>query len=161
MHSDHTYRDAPLIHSYESSPMYNIAMFYNIVVSIPNMGFACPKCVPKNVFSLHRWRGAEEYYESVQIPQCGGLLHSGERDTATVAGQFLSRACSVSTVWRTTVGLQARRLILGRIINERRNVVLNAPHIGPKSRPGTTMLDAFHVARLARKSCGHQTIVIG
>ena len=95
--------DAPLIHSHEASPLYNIAMFYNIVVSIPNMGFACPKCVPKNVFSLHTRRDAEEYYTRVQLPKCGRLLYSGERDSETVAAQFLSIACSVSTVWRTTV----------------------------------------------------------
>ena len=95
--------DAPPIHSHESPPLYNIAMFYNIVVSILNMGFVCPKCVPKNVFSLHTLRGAEEYYERVQFPKCGRLLYSGERDSETVAAQFLSIACSVSTVWRTTV----------------------------------------------------------
>ena len=95
--------DAPLVRSYESSPMYNIAMFFNIVVSILNMGFVCPKCDPKNVFSLHTLRGAEEYYERERFPECGGLLHSRERDSETVAAQFLSGACSVSTVWRTTV----------------------------------------------------------
>ena len=42
-------------------------MFYNIVVSILNMAFVCPKCVPKNVFSLHTLRSAEEYYERVQF----------------------------------------------------------------------------------------------
>ena len=79
--------------------------FYNIVVSILNMGFVCPKCDPKHVFSLHTLRGAEEYYERVQFTKCRRLQYSGERDSETVAAQFLSRACSVSTVWRTTVAL--------------------------------------------------------
>ena len=55
------------------------------------------------MLGLHTLKGAEEYYERAQFPKCGRLLYSGERDSETVAAQFLSRACSVSTVWRTTV----------------------------------------------------------
>ena len=65
-------------------------LHYVIVVYIISMGFV-PKHVPNNVFSLHTRRGAEECYERVQFPQCGGLLYSEVRDWETVAAQFLSR----------------------------------------------------------------------
>ena len=94
--------DAPRMHSHETSPLHNIAQVLQHSGFYPKYG-VCPKFVPKNVFSLHTLRGAEEYYGRERFPECGGLLHSRERDSETVAAQFLSGACSVSTMWRTTV----------------------------------------------------------
>ena len=75
IHSDHIPMDAPLIHSHESSPLYNIAMFYNnnVVVSTLNMGFVCTKWFLRMCSVSTRGWAAEEHYDRVQFPLCGGL----------------------------------------------------------------------------------------
>ena len=64
--------DASLIHSHEKSPLYNIAMFYSIVVSIISMGFIpnmfpiiCSVCphggVRKNDMNVYNFHSAGDY----------------------------------------------------------------------------------------------------